>query len=82
MKKKDIKRFDLNKPFNPADIKGLNVEELEQLSKDIKDKIIESCSKNGGHLASSLGATDLTVAIHHYFNLPNDKVIFYVGHQS
>ena len=82
MKKKDIKRFDLDKPFNPADIKGLKVNELEQLSKDIKDKIIASCAKNGGHLASSLGATDLTVAIHHYFNLPNDKVIFDVGHQS
>ncbi|MBP3732640.1 MAG: 1-deoxy-D-xylulose-5-phosphate synthase [Bacilli bacterium] len=82
MKKKDIKRFDLDKPFNPADIKGLKVDELEQLSKDIKDKIIVSCAKNGGHLASSLGATDLTVAIHHCFNLPNDKVIFDVGHQS
>lgn len=82
MKKKDIKRFDLDKPFNPADIKGLQVNELEQLSKDIKDKIIASCAKNGGHLASSLGATDLTVAIHHYFNLPTDKVIFDVGHQS
>ena len=82
MKKKDIKRFDLDKPFNPADIKGLKVNELEQLSKDIKDKIIASCAKNGGHLASSLGATDLTVAIHHYFNLPKDKVIFDVGHQS
>ena len=82
MKKKDIKRFDLDKPFNPADIKGLKVNELEQLSKDIKDKIIASCAKNGGHLASSLGATDLTVAIHHYFNLPTDKVIFDVGHQS
>lgn len=82
MKKKDIKRFDLDKPFNPADIKGLKVNELEQLSKDIKDKIIASCAKNGGHLASSLGATDLTVAIHHCFNLPNDKVIFDVGHQS
>ena len=82
MKKKDIKRFDLNKPFNPADIKGLNVSELEQLSKDIKDKIIASCAKNGGHLASSLGATDLIVAIHRYFDLPKDKVIFDVGHQS
>ena len=82
MKKKDIKRFDLDKPFNPADIKDLKVDELEQLSKDIKDKIIASCAKNGGHLASSLGATDLTVAIHHCFNLPTDKVIFDVGHQS
>ena len=68
MKKKDIKRFDLDKPFDPADIKGLNVSELEQLSKNIKDKIIISCAKNGGHLASSLGATDLTVAIHHCFD--------------
>ena len=81
MKKKDIKRFDLNKPFNPEDIKGLDIKELEQLSNDVKTKIIASCAKNGGHLASSLGATDLTVAIHHYFNLPKDKVIFDVGHQ-
>ncbi|MBO6261982.1 MAG: 1-deoxy-D-xylulose-5-phosphate synthase [Bacilli bacterium] len=81
MKKKDIKRFDLDKPFNPEDIKGLDIKELEQLSNDVKNEIIKSCAKNGGHLASSLGATDLTVALHHYFNLPNDKVIFDVGHQ-
>ena len=82
MKKKEIRKFDLDKPFNPSDVKGLNIEELEQLSKDIKDKIVTSCAKNGGHLASSLGATDLTIALHHCFDLPNDKVIFDVGHQS
>ena len=81
MKKKEIKKFDLDKPFNPADIKGLNEEELEQLSADIRKKIVTSCAKNGGHLSASLGATDLIVAIHHYFDLPKDKVIFDVGHQ-
>lgn len=81
-KKKEIKRFDLSKPFNPSDIKGLNEEELNLLSEDIRNNIIESCAKNGGHLASSLGVVELTVAIHHFFDLPKDKVIFDVGHQS
>ena len=81
MSKKEIKRFDLDKAFNPEDIKGLRVDELEQLSADIKQNIVNNCAKNGGHLASSLGATDLIVALHHYFDLPNDKVIFDVGHQ-
>ena len=80
-KNKQLKTFDLSKPFNPEDIKGLNIKELEQLSLDIKQNIIASCAKNGGHLASSLGATDLTVAIHHCFDLPKDKLIFDVGHQ-
>ena len=81
MKKKELKTFDLDKPFNPSDIKGLNIEELELLSEGIRKNIISSCAKNGGHLSSSLGATDLTVALHHYFDLPKDKVIFDVGHQ-
>ena len=81
-KKKEIKRFDLHKPFNPSDIKTLSEVELEFLCEDIRENIIVNCAKNGGHLASSLGATDLIVAIHHFFNLPKDKVIFDVGHQS
>ena len=82
MKKKELRTFDLNQPFNPSDIKGLRWEELDLLSEEIRKNIIASCAKNGGHLSSSLGATDLTVAIHHYFDLPKDKVIFDVGHQS
>ena len=78
---KEIKRFDLSKPFNPKDIKGLKEEELVALSEDIRKNIVESCSVNGGHLSSNLGVVDLTVAIHHFFNLPQDKVIFDVGHQ-
>ena len=81
-KKKEMRRFDLSKPFNPSDIKGLNENELNLLSEDIRNNIIANCAKNGGHLASSLGVVELTVAIHHFFNLPKDKLIFDVGHQS
>ena len=80
-KKKEIRRFDLSKPFNPSDIKDLNEDELTLLAEDVRSNIISSCAKNGGHLSSSLGVVELTVAIHHYFNLPKDKVIFDVGHQ-
>ena len=78
---KEIKRFDLSKAFNPEDIKGLKNEELVALAEDIRTNIVESCSVNGGHLSSNLGVVDLTVAIHHFYNLPKDKVIFDVGHQ-
>ena len=80
-KKKEIRRFDLSKPFNPSDIKNLTEDELNLLSEDIRNNIITNCAKNGGHLSSSLGVVELTVAIHHFFNLPNDKLIFDVGHQ-
>ena len=80
-KKKEIRRFDLSKPFNPSDIKGLKEDELNLLCEDIRQNIITNCAKNGGHLSSSLGVVELTVAIHHFFNLPKDKLIFDVGHQ-
>ena len=81
-KKKEIRRFDLSKPFNPSDIKGLNEDELNLLANDVRQNIINNCAKNGGHLSSSLGVVELSVAIHHFFDLPKDKVIFDVGHQS
>ena len=81
-KKKEIRRFDLSKPFNPQDIKGLNEEELNLLAEDIRQNIIINCAKNGGHLSSSLGVVELTVALHHFFDFPKDKLIFDVGHQS
>ena len=81
-KKKELKRFDLSKPFNPSDIKGLSEDELNLLASDIRENIINNCAKNGGHIASSLGVVELTLAIHHFFNLPKDKLIFDVGHQS
>ena len=64
------------------DIKQLSRKELKILAKDIRERIIEVVSKNGGHLASSLGAVELTLAIHYVFDLPKDTLIWDVGHQS
>ena len=67
---------------SPSDVKKLSGEEIETLCKEIRDIIIETVSKNGGHLASNLGAVELTVALHRAFNSPEDAIIFDVGHQS
>ncbi|MEW6012600.1 MAG: 1-deoxy-D-xylulose-5-phosphate synthase [Elusimicrobiota bacterium] len=66
----------------PADLKRLKVEELNELAEEIRERIIEVVSKNGGHLASSLGATDLIIALHYVYNSPVDKIIFDTGHQA
>jgi len=65
-----------------ADVKQLSRNELNLLAKDVRNRIIEVVSKNGGHLASSLGAVELTIAIHYVFDLPKDTLIWDVGHQS
>ena len=67
---------------SPQDLKKLNYAQLNTLCSEIREKIIDTVSKNGGHLASSLGAVELTVALHRSFNLPDDSIIFDVGHQS
>ena len=72
----------LSRIKSPADVKNLNSEELKVLCAEIRDIIIETVSKNGGHLASNLGAVELTVALHRAFNAPEDALIFDVGHQS
>lgn len=65
-----------------GDIKQLSRKELTFLAKDIRERIIDVVSKNGGHLASSLGVVELTLAIHTVFDLPKDTLIWDVGHQS
>lgn len=65
----------------PQDIKGLNGKEINMLCDEIRDCIINTVSQNGGHLASNLGAVELTVALHRAFNSPTDEIIFDVGHQ-
>ena len=67
---------------SPADIKKLNIDQLNDLCKDIRTFLIDSVSKTGGHLASNLGVVELTVALHYCFNAPEDKILFDVGHQS
>ena len=65
-----------------GDIKQLSRKELRLLAREIRERMIDVVSKNGGHLASSLGAVELTLAIHYVFDLPKDTLIWDVGHQS
>ena len=71
----------LDKISSPEDVKKLNNTELQSLCAEIRECIISIVSKNGGHLASNLGAVELTIALHRTFNSPNDAIIFDVGHQ-
>ncbi|MCX7884401.1 MAG: 1-deoxy-D-xylulose-5-phosphate synthase [Caloramator sp.] len=66
----------------PSDIKKLKIDELYKLSDEIRSFLIQSVSKTGGHLASNLGVVELTIALHRVFNMPTDKIIWDVGHQS
>jgi 1-deoxy-D-xylulose-5-phosphate synthase len=66
---------------SPLDIKGMTVNELEQLAGEVRHRIIDVISKNGGHLASSLGVVELTIALHYVYNAPADRIIWDVGHQ-
>lgn len=66
---------------SPSDVKKLNNEQLKTLCGEIRECIIDTVSKNGGHLASNLGSVELTVALHRAFNSPKDAIIFDVGHQ-
>lgn len=72
----------LDKVNSTEDLKKLTLKEKEILAKDIRELIIETVSKNGGHLASNLGVVELTIAIHSVFDAPKDKIIWDVGHQS
>lgn len=67
---------------SPSDLKKLSYGELEILSDELRDYIIEVVSENGGHLASNLGVVELTLALHRIFDSPEDKIIWDVGHQS
>ena len=66
---------------SPQDLKKLSLNELKELASEIRAKIIETVARNGGHLASNLGAVELTLALHYVFDSPRDKIIWDVGHQ-
>ena len=76
---KTIALQDIN---SPKDIRDLSIDQLNSLADEIRRKIITTVAKNGGHLAPSLGVVELTLALHHVFNTPDDKLIWDVGHQS
>lgn len=74
-------KFNLSSNFNPDIIKSLSYEELDVLSMELRNEIINKCSIYGGHLASNLGVVELTIALFRCFDFPKDKLLFDVGHQ-
>lgn len=67
---------------SPADVRRLSGHELRQLAQELRDFVLHSVSQTGGHLSSNLGTVELTVALHHVFNTPHDRLIWDVGHQT
>ena len=72
----------LNRIDSSADIKALSEEELKTLADEMRVFLVESVSKTGGHLASNLGAVELTLALHRVYDTAVDRIVFDVGHQS
>jgi len=72
----------LNKIDSPADLKKLSLHDLEQLAQELREEIIRGVSVTGGHLAASLGVVELTLALYKVFDLPEDKIVWDVGHQA
>ena len=66
---------------SPEDIRGFSAEQLQTLASEIREQILDTVSANGGHLASNLGITEMTIALHRHFHSPEDKIIFDVSHQ-
>jgi len=71
----------LNTINYPSDLKKLNYSQLQTLAKELREFLIESVSKTGGHLAAGLGTIELTIALHYIFNTPKDKLVWDIGHQ-
>ena len=71
----------LDQVETPEDIRVLDIKELESLASDIREYILDTISKTGGHLAAGLGTVELSIALHYVFNTPIDKIIWDIGHQ-
>ena len=72
----------LSKIKSPSDVKKLSDNDIPELCTEIREKLVETVSLNGGHLSPNLGVVELTVALHRSFNLPKDSIVWDVGHQS
>lgn len=72
----------LSRINSPSDLKKLKPEDLSKLSEELRETIISTVSKTGGHLASSLGVVELTIVLHYIFDTPSDKIVWDVGHQA
>ncbi len=67
---------------SPADLRQLRIEDLQEVADEVRQFIIETCSRTGGHTGASLGAVELAVAMHYAFDTPADKLVWDVGHQA
>ena len=67
---------------SPADLRKLPVNNLPAVADELREFIIQSVAKTGGHLSAGLGTVELTLALHYVYNTPNDKLVWDVGHQS
>ena len=72
----------LNRIQSPADVRRLSRPELKQLATELRDHLLKSVSRTGGHLSSNLGTVELTIALHHVFDTPDDRLVWDVGHQT
>ena len=72
----------LDRIDSPKDLKALPASDLPRLCEELRDEIIQTCARNGGHLGSSLGAVEINVALHYVFDSPVDKLVWDVGHQA
>jgi 1-deoxy-D-xylulose-5-phosphate synthase len=72
----------LDKVRSPADLKHLSRDELRTLAAEIRERLIEVCSRTGGHIGAGLGVVELTIALHHVLDTPNDQLVWDVGHQG
>ena len=67
---------------SPADLRRLSRQDLSRLADELRHAVLDNVSKTGGHLSSNLGTVELTVALHHVFNTPEDRIVWDVGHQT
>ena len=72
----------LGRIASPADLRALERRDLPQLCNELREFLLQSVSRTGGHLSSNLGTVELTVALHYVFNTPDDRLVWDVGHQT
>src|SRR6478672_6683345 len=72
----------LDRVTTPADIRGMSRDELRRLADDIRARLIDVCSRTGGHIGAGLGVVELTIALHYVFETPRDQLVWDVGHQG
>src|ERR1700710_1413642 len=72
----------LDRVQSPVDVRALSRDELNQLADDVRARLIDVCSRTGGHIGAGLGVVELTIALHYAFNTPVDQLVWDVGHQG